>query len=341
MPRPKKDWWVEERAARERGFRIIAGIDEAGRGPLAGPVVAACVVLPFEADLSGVRDSKTMTHEQRERACDLIRERAQAIGIGVVEASEIDTLNILRATHKAMRCALDALPSRPDVALIDGLPVYPFPIPQVALVKGDGRSASVAAASILAKVTRDRVLTEYDALYPQYRFSVHKGYPTPEHLALLEQHGPCPIHRRSFAPVARLLRAGDSLPLQPSLFLENAGRREVGGSGELIATAHLERIGWEILATRFRCREGEIDIVGRDGAALVFVEVKTRRGKCAVPGEAVGARKRARLLAAAEAYLATYGITEQTCRFDVVEVLFTPDGYAKVNHLRNAFLAGE
>jgi ribonuclease HII len=339
------DWWKEERAARERGFRLIVGIDEAGRGPLAGPVVAACVALPFEADLPGLRDSKTLTAAQRERAYQAILARAEAVGVGVVDVETIDALNILGATHQAMRRALQALPIRPDVALIDGLPVQPFPVPQIALVKGDARSASVAAASIVAKVTRDRLMLEYDAAYPQYGFASHKGYPTPEHLALLEKFGPSPIHRRSFAPVMRLLQAGS----ERSLFAAEAGepqegddRYGVGVSGETVAAAHLRRQGWEVLTTRYRCPDGEIDIVAREGQTLVFVEVKTRRSRAfGVPREAVSLRKRARITAAAQVYLAEHGLAETSCRFDVAEVLIGPDGLAKVNLIRNAFIAGE
>lgn len=339
------DWWQEERAARERGFHLIVGIDEAGRGPLAGPVVAACVALPFEVDLPGLRDSKTLTAAQRERVYQLILARAEAVGVGVVDAETIDALNILGATHQAMRRALQALPIRPDVALIDGLPVQPFPIPQIALVKGDARSASVAAASIVAKVTRDRLMVEYDAAYPQYGFASHKGYPTPEHLALLEKFGPSPIHRRSFAPVMRLLRVGSEHSLFTSEFgepKEDDDRYEVGVSGETVVAAHLRRLGWEVLRTRYRCPDGEIDIVAREGQTLVFVEVKTRRGRtCGFPREAVHRRKRSRLTAAAQTYLAENGLVEASCRFDVAEVLLGPDGLAKVNLIRNAFMAGE
>ena len=203
------DWWQEEREAWEAGARCVAGIDEAGRGPLAGPVVAACVVLPFGKRPDGLNDSKLLTPRQREHLFEAILSLARGCGLGVVSAPEIDRLNILRATHLAMRQALDALPAgmQPDLVLIDGLPVRPFPLDQVALVKGDSRSASIAAASILAKVTRDRMMCEYDALYPAYGFAGHKGYGATSHLRALAEHGPCPLHRRSFRPVADALRA--------------------------------------------------------------------------------------------------------------------------------------
>lgn len=203
------DWWFEEREAWEEGYRCVAGIDEAGRGPLAGPVVAACVALPFGKRPAGLNDSKQLTPRHREQLFEAILDLARGCGIGVVSAPEIDRLNILRATHLAMRQALDALPAgmQPDLVLIDGLPVRPFPIDQVALVKGDSRSASIAAASVLAKVTRDRLMCEYDALYPMYGFARHKGYGSASHLRALTEHGPCPLHRRSFRPVAEALRA--------------------------------------------------------------------------------------------------------------------------------------
>lgn len=204
-----EDGWREERIAWTEGYRCIVGIDEAGRGALAGPVVAAAIVLPYECVLPGVTDSKLLTPEQRERLFDRIRAVARGVGIGIVEASVIDKINILQATHEAMRQALADLPGGlfPDIALIDGLPVRPFPIDQVALVKGDSRSVSIAAASILAKVTRDRLMREADALYPEYGFAAHKGYAAPIHLRALEKHGPCPLHRRSYRPVGAALPA--------------------------------------------------------------------------------------------------------------------------------------
>jgi ribonuclease HII len=340
MPRVlTKDWWVEERAALNRGFRIVAGVDEAGRGPLAGPVVAAAVVLEAGRELPGVRDSKTMTAEQRETAFALVVEHARAVGVGIVHADEIDRLNVLRATHQAMRAAIEELGERPDFALIDGLPVHPFPVLQRAIVKGDSKSASIAAASIIAKVTRDRIMVEHDLLYPAYGFARHKGYPTPEHLALLREHGPCPLHRRSFAPVAGCLGPPTKRDSGPSLFDLNA-RRQLGDSGEVVACAHLRSLGWEVLRTRFRCREGEVDIVAMEGDTLCFVEVKARRGRES-PGEAVNAAKRAKLTAAAEAWLYEQNSADSKCRFDVVEVVFGAGGNAKVRLLRGAFAAGE
>lgn len=204
------DLWQHENAASLAGFVRVAGIDEVGRGPLAGPVMAACVVLPADFHLDGIRDSKKLSERQRERAEARIRAEAVAIGIGSVEPEVIDRINILQATHAAMRQAYGQITPAPDFALIDGLPVRSFPcLNTVALVQGDSRSASIAAASIVAKVARDRLMCAYDAVYPEYGFAGHKGYGSAKHLAALRGYGPCPIHRWSFAPVAACCRADE------------------------------------------------------------------------------------------------------------------------------------
>jgi len=194
-----------ESALRKSGLGIIAGIDEAGRGPLAGPVVAAAVILPDRFRHKSLNDSKQLTHKQRETIYEELLARADVVwAVAVVESEEVDRLNILRATHEAMRRAVAALLKTPHHVLIDGLPVNPFPIPQTALVEGDSKSFSIAAASVIAKVTRDRIMVEMDVRYPGYEFGQHKGYGTKLHLERLQKHGPCPIHRKSFAPVAQL-----------------------------------------------------------------------------------------------------------------------------------------
>lgn len=191
-----------------QGIFPVAGIDEAGRGPLAGPVVAAAVILPREFVCIELDDSKKLSPSLRETLYSRLTESSDVIwATGIRQAEAIDQVNILRATHEAMRDALSALTSTAVHALIDGLPVKPFPIEQTAFVGGDGISMSIAAASVIAKVTRDRIMAEYALAWPQYGFERHKGYATPEHLASLVQHGPCPIHRRSFAPVAQLTLA--------------------------------------------------------------------------------------------------------------------------------------
>lgn len=193
-----------EKRLRAVGFSSIAGIDEAGRGALAGPVVAAAVILPEKFRHKRLNDSKQLLPERREEIYrDLTANEHICWAIGVIDSVEIDQVNILRATHKAMRAAIAALQRQADHALIDGLPVYPFPLPQTAIIDGDCLSLSIAAASVIAKVTRDMMMREFCARFPEYCFSQHKGYATELHVAKLHAHGPCPIHRRSFEPVAQ------------------------------------------------------------------------------------------------------------------------------------------
>jgi ribonuclease HII len=197
-----------EKKLRALGIAHIAGIDEAGRGALAGPVVAACVILPERFRHGKLNDSKQLAPELREEVYVDLTSNANVIwSIGVVDHFEIDRINILRATHRAMRDALAALAGPPEHVLIDGLPVIPFPLPQTAIIDGDCYSKSIAAASVIAKVTRDRIMREFCAEFPQYCFSQHKGYCTELHLLRLHEFGPCPIHRRSFEPVAQPLLA--------------------------------------------------------------------------------------------------------------------------------------
>jgi ribonuclease HII len=193
-----------ERALKKRGILLIAGLDEAGRGPLAGPVVAAAVVFLEHRRFTGLNDSKKLAPEFRAELFAQITGASHIHwAVSVQNVVTIDAINILRATHRAMREAIAALPSPPEHVLIDGLPVPNFPSPQTAVIGGDRLSLSIAAASIIAKVTRDRIMDKLDALYPQYGFRRHRGYATPEHLATLRKYGPCPLHRFSFSPVAQ------------------------------------------------------------------------------------------------------------------------------------------
>ncbi|NOU10218.1 MAG: ribonuclease HII [Nitrospira sp.] len=196
-----------ERAARLCGYRRIAGIDEAGRGPLAGPVVAAAVVLPVRCRLSGIDDSKQLSEGERARLYAAILEHAVGMGIGSADVGEIDRLNILEATKLAMRRAIDQLTPPPDYLLIDAVMLPGIGIPQRPIIKGDSLSFSIAAASIIAKVTRDRLMAAYHDMFPEYDFLSHKGYGTREHLQRLARHGPCSIHRRTFTPVHEAILA--------------------------------------------------------------------------------------------------------------------------------------
>ena len=205
MARAKKDelssvdWLLYERTAREEGYTLVCGVDEAGRGPLAGPVFAAAVILPPDTIIEGVNDSKKLSEKKREALFDVIREKALAYGIAAADHSEIDDINILNATYLAMRRAVEMLEPAPDLIIVDGNRLPPdLPAEGRTLVKGDALCHSIACASILAKVSRDRFMLAMAEKYPQYQFEKHKGYGTAAHIAALREHGVCPIHRRSF-----------------------------------------------------------------------------------------------------------------------------------------------
>ena len=202
-----------ERRAHQRGYRLIAGIDEAGRGPLAGPVVAAAVILPPDYENPEIKDSKKLTPRKRERLYEVIEHDALSIGLGVVEASVIDDVNVFQATLMAMKEAVSNLSLKPDYLIIDGSCCIFVPLPQEAVVKGDSRSISVASASIIAKVSRDSIMEIYHRQFPQYNFLKNKGYGTGEHREAIKKYGPCKIHRRSF-------RIRDKSPLQVNVELE-------------------------------------------------------------------------------------------------------------------------
>lgn len=187
-----------ELSLKEDGYIAVCGVDEAGRGPLAGPVVAAACILPIGCEIIGLNDSKKLSEKKREQLFDEIKEKAIAYSIASASNEEIDKFNILNATMIAMARAIDGLQKKADFAIVDGNCVRNFPVPAMTIVKGDAKSPSIAAASILAKVTRDRYCLEMDEMYPQYNFKKHKGYPTKEHRELVAKYGPCPLHRKTF-----------------------------------------------------------------------------------------------------------------------------------------------
>lgn len=190
--------WEIEREYAEKGYKLICGADEAGAGPLAGAVYAAAVILPLGLEIAGLNDSKKLTEKKRETLFDIIQEKAIAWAINGIDVDEIDATNILAARLKAMDMCIDMLEPKPDFALIDGNRDKGIRCPHIAVVKGDSRSANIAAASILAKVTRDRYMIALDEVYPEYGFAKHKGYPTKAHYEALRKYGPCPIHRKTF-----------------------------------------------------------------------------------------------------------------------------------------------
>ena len=193
-----------ELAAIQNGHTIICGVDEAGRGPWAGPVVASAVILDAQNIPVGLNDSKKLTHEKREALFDPIM-KSSYVGIGIVNAAEIDAINILQATYLAMKRAVEELGSAPSLALVDGNRVPPLPCKVETIIKGDGKSLSIAAASIIAKVTRDRIMIAMEKQFPDYGFAIHNGYGTAKHAAALAHLGPCIEHRKSFKPIAALL----------------------------------------------------------------------------------------------------------------------------------------
>ncbi|MBQ7654388.1 MAG: ribonuclease HII [Clostridia bacterium] len=187
-----------EKQALGRGFSCVCGVDEAGRGPLAGPVYAAAVILPLDCEIDGLNDSKKLSEKKRDELFDIIKQKAVAFAVASASVEEIEEMNILQATFLAMKRAVESLETKPDIALVDGNRKPGLSIAESTLVKGDARCPSIAAASILAKVSRDRYMLEIDKLYPEYQFSKHKGYGTKLHYEMLEKYGISPVHRRSF-----------------------------------------------------------------------------------------------------------------------------------------------
>ena len=188
-----------ENQLRSKGFEFICGIDEAGRGPLAGPVVVASVIMPADSIIEGVNDSKKVSEKKREKLYDLILEEAISYGVGIIGQDEIDDINILNATKKGLTMSLKELDKKPDLIIVDALThIDTLGIPYESIIKGDAKCYSIAAASIIAKVTRDRIMREWDKVYPQYGFEKHKGYGTAAHIAAIKEYGLCPIHRKSF-----------------------------------------------------------------------------------------------------------------------------------------------
>lgn len=197
-----EDLYSYERELYKNGVNLIAGIDEVGRGPLIGPVVAACVILPKDFELEGLTDSKKLSEKKRNKFNDIILKEAVAVGIGQVEADEIDKLNIYEATKVAMKKALDNLQVKPDHVLIDAMPLD-IDIPSTSIIKGDSKSITIAAASVVAKVYRDSILEKLDKIYPMYGLCQNKGYPTKKHLDAIKEFGICKYHRMSFGPVSK------------------------------------------------------------------------------------------------------------------------------------------
>ncbi|MEE9166262.1 MAG: ribonuclease HII [Candidatus Neomarinimicrobiota bacterium] len=304
---------------------LIAGVDEAGRGPLAGPVVAAAVILPERLKIKGVRDSKLLSENRREELYEEIVRRAVSLETGIVHEDEIDRTDILAATRTAMRMALGKLNPRPDEALIDGYGLPDQAIRNRGIVMGDKKVHVISAASIVAKVTRDRMMRTYDTAFPEYNFGKHKGYGTEEHLDRLKRHGACPIHRKSFHPVKQFV---------PTLtYLRK--NRILGQWGEKLAARELVHRGYEIVEMNYIAAPfGEIDIIARRDRTLVFVEVKTASQKTFGPPQIrLDGKKLRKLDSAFEVYLGRHEDVSD-CRFDLITV-FYGKGQPAVRHFED------
>jgi ribonuclease HII len=310
------------------GIERFCGVDEAGRGPLAGDVYAAAVILDPSRPIDGLNDSKKLTEKKREALYPEIQEKALSWSVGIATVAEIEEYNILQATFLAMRRAVEGLSVPPSMALIDGNRDPKLGIPTRLLVKGDGTSAAIAAASIIAKVSRDHYMQQVDAAYPQYQFGKHKGYGTKLHYEMLDLYGESPVHRHSF--LKSYYKQRQNTPA--------AGSKETGSRGEQLAADYLTQHGCEILARNWHCAYGELDLVARKEDLLLFVEVKTRSaGMIAVPAEAVTLSKRKKLTQAAQGYLLQNPLPLQP-RFDILEIYLDANGnFTRAVWLENAF----
>lgn len=325
MPKNKISLDIEEEIW-QKGYKNIAGIDEAGRGPLAGPVVAAAVIFKKGDFIEGVNDSKLLSPSKREKLFEEITQKAVAYGIGVVDNQEIDRTNIAQATHKAMRKALGQIREKIDYILVDGNGLPDKIYPQTNIVGGDRKSFTIAAASILAKVYRDRLMKKYDGLFPEYGFKRHMGYGTKEHREAIKKYNPCPIHRRSFSGVKEYMEG---------IFRNN---KSVGKYGEQIAVRYLFDRGFEIVETNYRKGSfGEIDIIAKKDSVLHFIEVKTQTGNYFPPEVRVDNHKMKQIARIAEEYIFEKEIGEMDVKFSVVSVLLGKN-FEKVKFFEEAFI---
>lgn len=308
------------------GTDFIAGIDEAGRGPLAGPVVASAVILPHDINLPEVTDSKKLSEKKLDRLFDEIMDNALAVGIGIVQEREIDKINILQATYRAMEIAVAKLRIKPEVLLVDGLPADIKYFKQDSIIKGDSKSLSIASASIIAKVTRDRMMLNYDRVFPEYGFSRHKGYGSRQHIDSIKTHFASPVHRQSFKPVFDYL---------PSLryYIDN---HLVTKLGKQLVACKLIRDGHEILQMNYNFSKlREIDIISRDGNGLIFINTKTQiRGQLQnEPTTKIDTYNSQELINTARSYTNEYGL-DTDFRFDLAEVILGSLS-PKINIIKN------
>lgn len=313
-----------------RGIENVAGIDEAGRGPLAGPVIASAVILPHNVNLPEVIDSKKLSEKKRNRLFDEIISTAVAVGIGVMHEKDIDKINILQATYKAMQMAVGQLRVKPEILLVDGQRADIKYFDQENIIKGDSKSLSIAAASIIAKVTRDRMMIDYDKVFPQYGFSEHKGYGSKKHLESIKEHFATPIHRQSFKPISDYL---------PTLKYYKT-KRLVGVLGEQLAACSLIKDGSEILDINYILPKiGEVDIISKNNSLVIFTKVKTQiKGHAWNENQTQMDEHKSEQIISAACYYMDENELDVEIRFDVAEVILG-DGKPQINIIKNGMNA--
>ena len=326
--------WEFDQLLRQECGSLLCGVDEAGRGPLAGPVVAAAVIFPETVEPGDFFDSKQLSKNAREKAYAVALEQAVDIGVGIVDHHFIDQYNILKATLLAMQQAVNELKHSPNIVIVDGAAIPELQYHQRKINHGDSLSQSIGAASIIAKVTRDRLMQKYDEWYPEYGFVRHMGYGTKEHMLALSKYGPSPIHRVSFAPIkGMVVMHGNS----PSKMVDV--RKDWGQIGENFAVHYLENLGYRCIERNWRVRLGEVDAIMQDGESLVFVEVRSRHSEFAalsfqLTAESIGKNKRRRLRMLAQWYEQHHvSVDIKNMRVDVVLVhLPTNQGEPQLVH---------
>ncbi|MFZ2537739.1 MAG: ribonuclease HII [Oscillospiraceae bacterium] len=309
-----------------QGVELLCGVDEAGRGPLAGDVYAAAVILSPNCIIEGINDSKKLNEKKREELYDIIKAQAVSYCVGIATIAEIEEYNILQATFLAMNRAVDGLNIAPKLVLVDGNQNPHLKVHSRCVVKGDATSACIAAASILAKVERDRYMKKVAEQYPDYQFAKHKGYGTTLHYEMLDQFGISDVHRHSF--------------LKKYLSGEKSESKRRGDMGEQTTADYLKSKGYAILFCNYHSAYGEVDIIAQKDDIIAFVEVKSRKeNSLLTPREAVSKAKQQKLIKTANCYMEENKVMLQP-RFDVVEVYFTGNkkiAVTEINHIENAF----
>jgi len=307
-----------ENSLYDDGYEYIAGVDEVGRGPLSGPVVTACVIMPKDSNILYINDSKKLSSSMREELCEKIKKEAISYAVGVKDNNVIDKINILNATKEAMLEAVSSLSVKPDIILIDAVHLD-TEIKQKSFVKGDEKIYSIAAASILAKVYRDKLMDDYAKEYPIYGFEKNKGYGTYEHVEAIRKSGLCPIHRKSFC----------------NNIVTSSVKK--GKDYENVVCNHLIKKGYNIIKRNYKCKYGEIDVITKRNNVIIFVEVKGRSNDSIEPKQYVDLDKQKKIILTAKHFLKEENLTDALCRFDVVEITDKSKGSYKVNIIKNAF----